>query len=121
MYRVFALVFFGSISVAVNRSVPASERATMNGLSMLGGSVAKGIGPIFSGFLVTSSVAWFGEYGSVMIFTTIGLLGCGVMAIAFIFLQDEDDTTVEDENDSDFKDGLAVQKIELIEKEEPKL
>jgi MFS family permease len=121
MYRVFALVFFGSISVAVNRSVPASERATMNGLSMLGGSIAKGLGPIFSGFLVTSSVAWFGKYGSLMIFTTIGLLGCGVMMTAFIFLQDEDDTPVEDENDSDFKDDLGVQKIELIEKQEPKL
>jgi hypothetical protein len=36
MYRVFALIFFSSISVAVNRSVPSSERATMNGLSMLG-------------------------------------------------------------------------------------
>jgi MFS family permease len=119
MYRVFALVFFGSISVAVNRSVPASERATMNGLSMLGGSVAKGLGPIFSGFLVTSSVAWFGKYGSLMIFTSIGLLGCGVMACAFIFLRDEDD--VEDENGSDFKDDLGVQKIELIKKQEPKL
>jgi MFS family permease len=121
MYRVFALVFFGSISVAVNRSVPSSERATMNGLSMLGGSFAKGLGPIFSGFLVTSSVAWFGKYGSIMIFTSIGLLGCGVMTCAFIFLRDEDDTPVDDDNGSDFKDGLGVQKIELIEKQEPKL
>jgi MFS family permease len=121
MYRVFSLVFFGSISVAVNRSVPASERATMNGLSVLGGSIAQGLGPIFSGFLVTSSVAWFGKYGSLMIFTSIGLLGCGVMTCAFIFLRDEDDTPVEDENGSDFKDDLGVQKIELVKKREPKL
>jgi MFS family permease len=93
MYRVFGLVFFSSISVAVNRSVPSSERATMNGLSMLGGSVAKGAGPIFAGFLVTFSVAWFGKYGSLLIFFTIGLLGLGVMVCAFIFLHDEDGDT----------------------------
>jgi MFS family permease len=119
MYRVFALVFFSNISVAVNRSVPSSERATMNGLSMLGGSIAKGLGPIFAGFLVTSSVAWFGKYGSLMIFTSIGLLGCGVMTCAFIFLHDEDVTPSVDENGSDFKDGLCVQKIELIERQKP--
>jgi MFS family permease len=121
IYRVFALVFFSSISVAVNRSVPSSERATMNGLSMLGGSVAKGLGPIFSGFLVTSSVAWFGKYGSLLLFTTIGVLGCGVVVCAFIFLHDEDDdVTPVDENGSDLKDGLGPQKIELMDKQEPK-
>ena len=54
-----------------------------------------------------------------MSITSIGLLGYGVMTCAFIFLRDEDD--VEDENGSDFKDDLGVQKIELIKKQEPKL
>ena len=55
-----------------------------------------------------------------MISTSIGLLGCGVMRCAFFFLCDEHDNPVDDENGNDFKDGLGVQKIELIEKQEPK-
>jgi MFS family permease len=112
-YRVFALVFFTSISVAVNRSVPSSERATMNGLSVLGGSVAKGLGPIFAGCLVTFSVSWLGRFGSILIFAAIGLLGCGVMASAFLFLHD-DEVAPADESGSNSRGD--VQKIELIER-----
>lgn len=54
--RIFGLVFFSSITVTTNRTVPASQRATMNGLSMLGGSATKGLGPVFAGYLVAFSV-----------------------------------------------------------------
>ena len=77
-YRSMTLVVFSNISVAVNRSVPSEERATTNGLSALGGSVMKGLGPAFAGYLVTYSVRWCGEYGSLLIFGIIALLGVAV-------------------------------------------
>jgi MFS family permease len=89
-YRVFGLVFFSSVSVTMNRTVPRSHRATMNGLSVLGGSVAKGLGPIFAGFLVSGSVALWGSLGGLLIFGTIGLIGCAVAATTFFYLQASD-------------------------------
>jgi len=108
-YRIFSLVFFSSVGVALNQSVPQSQRASINGLAMLGASVAKGLGPAFAGVLVSSSVALLGKFGSLLIFGTIGLIGCGVMAFSFLFLHDDrevgETTTKED----------AAQTIELIE------
>jgi len=46
-------VAFSSVSVATNRSVSSSERATVNGISQLGGSITKASGPIVAGFLVS--------------------------------------------------------------------
>lgn len=78
VHRCFALVFFSSISVATNRTVPASNRGAVNGLSVLGGSVAKSLGPAFAGLLTTLSASWLGRYASLVIFGSIGLLGLGV-------------------------------------------
>lgn len=74
--RVFAIAFFSSMVIATNRTVPASQRASMNGLSMLGGSVAKGAGPAFAGFLVTFSVSSgvFCHVGEVFVFFVISFL-----------------------------------------------
>jgi Major Facilitator Superfamily len=47
-FRALSLVFFSSLSVAANRTVPDKARATMNGLCMLGGSIANGLGPAFA-------------------------------------------------------------------------
>jgi len=116
VFRIFALVFFSSISVAVNRSVPSCERGTMNGLSVLGGSFAKGFGPAFAGFLVTYSVAWFEEYGSIMMFASIGLLGCCVMVSTFLFIHDDGtDDNGSTGNEVNSKEEQA-QKIELIDR-----
>lgn len=88
VYRVFALVFFSNITVALNQSVPDQQRATMNGLSMLGGSVFKGIGPTFAGILVSSAIRLLGRAASLMMFGMIGLLGCAVMSSTFLVLKE---------------------------------
>jgi hypothetical protein len=57
----------------------------MNGLVLVGGSVTKGLGPIFAGVLVTASFSPRGvvptECGSVAIFGTVGILGVLVSAL----------------------------------------
>lgn len=75
--RIFGLVFFSSITIVTNRTVGSSQRGTMNGLSMLGGSCAKGLGPVFAGYLVGfgySSSVFQPQTGSWFVFLTIGLL-----------------------------------------------
>jgi MFS family permease len=74
-HRNFSLVFFSSISVALNRTVSTSNRGAMNGISVLGGSIAKALGPAFAGLLTTVSANWIGRYASLSIFGTIGVLG----------------------------------------------
>ena len=77
--KIFTCLFFAGITIATNRTVPASLRATMNGLSMVGGSVSKGLGPIFAGLLVTLSFSVpnkeIAQYGSLFIWSTIGVMG----------------------------------------------
>ena len=114
-YRVFSLVFFSSTTVALNRTVPISERASMNGLSVLGASITKGLGPLFAGFLVPTAVAVLGKYGSLMIFGTIGVLGCCVMASTFLFLHADDDKEVEHGVEGEEDETPTVELIDRIE------
>ena len=74
--RIFGLVFFSSITIVTNRTVVPSHRGTMNGLSMLGGSFAKALGPVFAGGLVGFSYSgvFKPQIGSWFIFLVIGLL-----------------------------------------------
>jgi len=118
MYRCFSLVFFSSISVATNRTVPVSDRAAMNGLSVLGGSVAKGIGPTFAGILTTVSVKWLGHYASMAMFGIIGILGLGVTASSVLLLHDENEETSEAIDDDGQEQENIVQNIELTAKEQ---
>ena len=90
--RVFGLVFFSSITILTNRTVIASHRGSMNGLSMLGGSFAKGMGPLFSGFLFAFSVSsgvFQPHVGAVVVFAVIGLVGCLPAAMTFTLLRDD--------------------------------
>lgn len=74
--RSFSSVVFSTITMTCNRSVPAHQRASMNGLSMLGGSLAKSIGPLFGGILFSTSVNNVTPpFGSVIVYGTITLLG----------------------------------------------
>jgi MFS family permease len=81
--KIFACI--ASLAIATNKTVPASQRAKMNALVLVGGSVTKGLGPIFAGVLVTASFSPRGlvpaEYGSVAIFGTVGILGVLVSAL----------------------------------------
>lgn len=120
-YRLFALVFFSNISVAVNRTVSTQERATANGLSVLGGSIAKAIGPIFAGFLVSGSVAAAGPAASVLIFGTIGSLGLVVIALVFWFLregQEADENPHEPRTEEETVADNPVEAIELTKSAE---
>jgi hypothetical protein len=73
--RIFGLVFFSSITIATNRTVLPCHRGTMNGLSMLGGSFAKGLGPIVAGWLTAfgiSSGTFSPHVGALLVFVVIG-------------------------------------------------
>eukprot|EP00546_Thalassionema_frauenfeldii_P016684 CAMPEP_0178895346 /NCGR_PEP_ID=MMETSP0786-20121207/537_1 /TAXON_ID=186022 /ORGANISM="Thalassionema frauenfeldii, Strain CCMP 1798" /LENGTH=476 /DNA_ID=CAMNT_0020565569 /DNA_START=20 /DNA_END=1447 /DNA_ORIENTATION=+ len=74
--KVFSCLCFAGLAIMTNRTVPASLRATTNGLSGVGGSVAKAFGPLFAGCLVSLSFSIWG--GSLLIWSTIGLLGVTV-------------------------------------------
>jgi MFS family permease len=64
--------------------------ATTNGLAMLGGSVAKSLGPLLAGFLVTESVAWFGPSGSLLMYGVLGVLGALLALACYTWLGDEE-------------------------------
>eukprot|EP00566_Odontella_aurita_P001138 CAMPEP_0113527558 /NCGR_PEP_ID=MMETSP0015_2-20120614/1361_1 /TAXON_ID=2838 /ORGANISM="Odontella" /LENGTH=241 /DNA_ID=CAMNT_0000426003 /DNA_START=139 /DNA_END=860 /DNA_ORIENTATION=+ /assembly_acc=CAM_ASM_000160 len=79
--RIFSMTFQSTLAIATNVTVPATHRATMNGLSMLGGSFAKGIGPAFAGLLVSCSLSSGivdPRWGGFLIFGVIGGLGIAV-------------------------------------------
>jgi MFS family permease len=75
--RVFGIAFYSSIAITTNRTVLASHRASMNGLSMLGGSIAKGAGPAFAGCLVAfslSSGVFSPHVGAAFVFAVLSFL-----------------------------------------------
>ena len=76
--NVRANVLISSLTIATNRTVSADERATMNGISMLGGSIAKTIGPAFAGFMVSlllGNSAIDPVFGSTLLFGVMSTLG----------------------------------------------
>jgi len=83
-------VVFSSITMTSNQTVPTHQRASMNGLSMLGGSLVKGFGPIFAGILFSTSVAHIAPpFGSVFVYCVIAALGLCSATCAF-FLKEAD-------------------------------
>jgi len=91
-YRVFGLVFFSSLMVATNRTVLPTHRGTMNGLSTLGGSIMKGVGPTFAGLLVSfcfSSGVFPPHVGAVFMWLVIGAMGCLCSISTFVLLSED--------------------------------
>ena len=88
--KVFLLVFFSNISVAINRAVPSESRAALNGLSIVGGSVAKALGPSFAGVTATVSVGLLRQYGSLLMFGSVGLVSSLVAIASFVFMKEND-------------------------------
>jgi hypothetical protein len=77
IYRIFANIFFSSITIATNRTVPASLRAATNGLGSLGASIAKGVGPAMCGVFVAfnfSSGVVPPHMGATVVFGVLSLL-----------------------------------------------
>merc|ERR1711862_30297 len=92
---IFASLFFTGVSIATNRLVPTSHRGTMNGLSVLGGSVFKALGPAVAGalvaFCVSSSVfASNPVIGSFIVFGLIGFAGVYIGFLAYEILNQYD-------------------------------
>lgn len=90
IHRIFSFVFFTNISVMLNQTVPSRQRATMNGFSNVGVSVANGLGPLFAGVLVSRSVIWFTTSAAWFMCGTIGCLGI-MVALSTFFLQEMND------------------------------
>lgn len=101
--RIFGLVFFSSITIATNRTVIPSHRGTMNGLSMLGGSCAKGLGPVFAGLLVSfgiSSGTFAPKVGAAVVFAIIGLCAAITAALTVLWMRSSCTDDVEEEGNS---------------------
>lgn len=99
MYKLMALVFFTSISIAINHTVSSSERASINGLSVLGGSISKGLGPAFAGILATKSVQYFHEYASIIMFGIMSLISF-IVAISVCYLFPRNDKSNNKNNET---------------------
>jgi MFS family permease len=80
--KIFCCMFFTSMSIALNKTVERNQRATLNGLASLGGSISKGLGPILAGLLVGMCFSWpkIADSGSFIVFTIIGAAGLAVLA-----------------------------------------
>lgn len=92
--RIFGLVFFSSITIATNRTVLPCHRGTMNGLSMLGGSFAKGLGPIAAGWLTAfgiSSGTFSPHIGAAFVFIVIGASALLTALMTLRFLEHVDE------------------------------
>ena len=87
--KTFLLVFFANISVAINRTIFTDSRAALNGLSILGSSVAKGLGPSFAGVTATLSVAVLGKFGSLLMFGSVGFVASLVAIASVLYLKED--------------------------------
>ena len=85
--KVFQSVFFTCISLGVNKTVPASQRATMNGIQLMGGSVARSCGPIVAGNLTSFAFSRFASTGSMLVFSTIALIAWIVTSRIWVLRQ----------------------------------
>jgi MFS family permease len=114
--RTFSSVVFSTITMTTNRTVPKHQRASMNGLSMLGGSLAKAIGPLFGGMLFSTSVNHVTPpIGSVVVYSIVALLGI-CLAVQAYFLREYD----EQENEKESRKTMEKEngKVDLETEEE---
>jgi MFS family permease len=108
--RIFGLVFFSSITIATNRTVLPCHRGTMNGLSMLGGSFAKGLGPIVAGWLTAfgiSSGTFSPHVGAVLVFVVIGMSALITACMTLTMLERQDEQAIEIQTSNDENDEGA--------------
>ncbi len=115
--RSFSTVVFSTITMATNRTVPDNQRATMNGLSMLGGSLTKALGPVFGGILFSSSVNNVTPpFGSVVVYGTIAFLGV-CLGLQACFLREYD--SHENETRKEIEDETRNSDPEIAEEDDP--
>lgn len=76
--KTFSCLFFATLAISVNKTVPRCQRARMNGLNMVGGSIGKGLGPICAGLLYSfclSSGFVQPAHGTIIVFCSISAVG----------------------------------------------
>ena len=76
--KIFSTLFFATLAISVNKTVPRSQRARMNGLNMVCGSIGKALGPTFAGCLVSfclSSGFIQPLHGSILVFVVLSSVG----------------------------------------------
>ena len=100
--KLFGMLYFASLALALNKTVPVTQRATMNGLVVTGASLTRSIAPTFAGALTTfsfSSVVFPAKYGSLLMYGALSILGAYV-TLRVHPLQEKrvEETTVEMEN-----------------------
>jgi len=91
--RACASITIATINMTTNRTVPSHQRASLNGLATMGGSVVKAAGPIFAGFFFSESVQYITPpFGSVFVWSTISCMGIGflIQTMMLTDLVDED-------------------------------
>lgn len=89
--RIFGMVFFSTVTMACNQTVPAHYRATMNGLATVGGSVAKGIGPALAGILVSVCLSLFPHNtvsAAMALFGTLSLIALAISVLSWFLLRE---------------------------------
>lgn len=81
--KTFCCMFFASMSIVLNKTIDIEQRASVNGLATLGGSIFKGLGPILAGTLAAGcfSSPILGIYSSIVVFFSIGLMGLSVLGL----------------------------------------
>lgn len=75
--KLFGLLYFTSLALALNKTVPSSLRGTLNGLVVTGASLTRAIAPTFAGALSSffySSSVFPSEYGAVLVYGTLSIL-----------------------------------------------
>jgi MFS family permease len=76
-------VYMGCNTIGANRTVPPNQRATMNGLSSVGTSIGRALGPICAGFLVSvfmsssSGIPGAAVFGGWIVYVVLVAMGMG--------------------------------------------
>ena len=110
---IFNSVFYANMTIVTNRTVEASHRATLNGLSSVGASVGRGCGPLFAGSLVAFSMSsgiFPAQYGSIVIYTVLAALGMVAFVFTYHLKGNEQEVTPMD-------DGVEIEGMDFVEED----
>lgn len=114
---IFNSVFYANMTIVTNRTVEASHRATLNGLSSVGASVGRGCGPLFAGSLVafclSSGIIPAQPYGAIAIYTVLTALGVVAFA-STVHLSTEE----ENEQETTKSNGIEIEGMNVVEEDE---
>lgn len=81
--KLFGSIYFTSLALSINKTVPDSQRATMNGMVVVGASAARAVAPLLAGAFASfsfSSGVVSPRYGAVLLYVSLSLLGLVVSA-----------------------------------------